>query len=147
MSPARRHALRAGAALGLGLAGLRAQACEFFASTLRVTHPWTRATPEGAASALVCMKFDEVGTDERLVAVRTPVAARAELLGADGTPLAEGLPIPAGRVTLLAEHGPRLVLRELAMPLELTRSYPLVLVFAQAGELRTDLSVDFQRFL
>lgn len=147
MSPARRHAMRAGAALALGLAGVRAHACEFFASTLRVTHPWTRATAEGADGAIVCMKFDEVSEDERLVGVRTPVAARVELVGADGGVLPLDFAIPAGRVTLLAEHGPRLRLVQLAMPLELTRTYPLQLEFAKAGVLRTDLSVDYQRFL
>lgn len=147
MNPARRHAMRAGAALGLGLAGVRAHACEFFASTLRVTHPWTRATAEGADGAIVCMKFDEVSEDERLVGVRTPVAARVELVGADGGVLPLDFAIPAGRVTLLAEHGPRLRLVQLAMPLELTRTYPLQLEFAKAGVLRTDLSVDYQRFL
>lgn len=147
MKPARRHALRAGAALGLGLAGVRAHACEFFASTLRVTHPWTRATPDGADHAMVCMTFDEVSEDERLVGVRTPVAARVELVGADGSPLPLDFAIPAGRVTRLAEHGPRLRLVALAMPLELTRTYPLQLEFAKAGVLRADLSVDYQRFL
>lgn len=147
MDPARRHALRAGAALGLGLAGVRSHACEFFASTLRVTHPWTRATPDGADSAFVCMKFDEVSADERLIGVRTPVAARVELVGPDGSALPLDFAIPAGRVTLLAEHGPRLRLVELAMPLELTRTYPLQLEFARAGVLRADLSVDYQRFL
>ena len=148
MDRTRRHALRAGAALGLGLAGLRrAQACEFFASTLRVTHPWTRATAGDAGSAFVCMKFDEVLEDERLIGVRTPVAARVELVGADGRVLPLDFAIPAGRTTLLAEHGPRLRLVELAMPLELTRTYPLQLEFAKAGALRADLSVDYQRFL
>lgn len=147
MDRSRRHALRAGAALGLGLAGVRTHACEFFASTLRVTHPWTRATPDGADSAWVCMTFDEVREDERLIGVRTPVAARVELLGPDGGLLPLDFAIPAGRITRLAEHGPRLRLGGLAMPLELTRTYPLQLEFAKAGVLRADLSVDYQRFL
>jgi len=148
MSPARRHALRAGAAFGLGLAGVRAHACEFFASTLRVTHPWTRATPEGAEHAAVCMRFDEVSEDERLIGLRTPVAERVEVLDAEGRPLPLDVAIPAGRVTLLGEHGgPRLRLAGLLMPLELARTYPLQLEFAKAGVLRADLSVDYQRFL
>jgi len=147
MSYTRRHALRAGAAWGLGLAGVRSHACEFFASTLRVTHPWTRATPDGAHNALVCIKFDEVREDERLIGVYTPVAARVELLGPDGAVRPLDFAIPAGRVTLLAERGTRLRLTELTMPLELTRTYPLQLEFARAGALRADLSVDYQRFL
>jgi copper(I)-binding protein len=55
--------------------------------------------------------------------------------------------IPAGQTTLLAEHGTRLRLSDLQMPLELTRTYPLRLTFAKAGVLRADLSVDYQRFL
>ncbi len=146
MSPSRRHALRVGAALGLGLVGLRSQACEFFASTLRVTHPWSRATPMEASAAVVCMRFDEVIEDDRLIGVHSMVAGGAELGGPFGR-RAIDLPIPRGQVTQLTEHGTHVRLLSLAMPLELTRSYPLVLVFEKAGELRTDLSIDFQRFL
>lgn len=146
MNATRRHALRAGAALGLGLAGVRSHACEFFALTLRITHPWTRATPEDAEGATVSMKFDEVSDDEQLVGVLTPVARRAELLGVDGRPMA-ALAIPRGRVTLLSEHGLRLRLADLTMPLELTRSYPMTLLFEKSGAVRLDLSIDYQRFL
>ncbi len=146
MNRSRRHALRAGAAFGLGLAGLRVQACEFFASTLRVTHPWARATPQEAGVAIVCLRFDEVTEDDRLVGVQSMVAERAELGGPLGRRPVD-LPIPRGEVMLLSEHGIHIRLLALTMPLELTRSYPMQLVFEKAGVLRTDLSIDYQRFL
>ena len=141
----RRLLLQGTVAGALVFAGLPVRACEFFASTLRVTHPWTRATPDDATSAIVCMRFDEVMQDERLVGIDTPVATGAELLRGD-TPGAIDLPIPRGRETLLSERGTRLRLTGLTMPLEVGRSYPLRLHFETAGLLRVDLTIDYARF-
>ena len=141
----RRLLLQGAVGSGLVLAGLPVRACEFFASTLRVTHPWTRATPDDATSAIVCMRFDEVMQDERLVGIDTPVATGAELLRGD-TPGAIDLPIPRGRETLLSERGTRLRLTGLTMPLEVGRSYPLRLHFESAGLLRAVLTIDYARF-
>jgi hypothetical protein len=132
----------------LGLWGLlpRAQACEYFGSTLRITHPWTRATAPDARFAAVCMKLDEVSENDRLVGVRTPVAEGAEIVGPDARPGVD-LPIAAGSEIQLTENGTHVRLLRLTQPLEIACSYPLVLHFEKAGAVRTTLNVDYARFL
>src|ERR1700716_3701563 len=96
----RRTVLQAGLALCASLVVPRARACEFFTSTMRITHPWTRATAPDATSAVLCMKFDEVTETDRLIGVETPVAEGAELVGKQAgaeVSRAVNFLIPAGR--------------------------------------------------
>ena len=141
----RRFLLRASAAASAALALPSARACEFFSRTLRVYHPWTRATPQHAAFAVVSMKFDQVEVADRLIGVETPVASGAEM-GGRGAKSAVDLAIPAGEETTLGEVGTTLRLVGLKQALELGRSYPLKLVFQQGGVLNTTLQVDYARF-
>jgi copper(I)-binding protein len=141
----RRHILQRGLALGLApVLALPRQvsACEYFAPTLRITHPWTRATGPDANQAIVCMKFDEILQDDRLIAVATPVAARAAIGGKVARPDVD-LPIRSGQELMLEEDGIHIVLQELQQPLYIARSYPLTLVFERGGRVDASLSVDF----
>ena len=83
----RRSLLCAGFALGAAAVVPAARASEFMTSTLRVTHPWTRATSHDATSAELCMKFDEVMQSDRLILVASPVAAGAEMGGVNARPI------------------------------------------------------------
>ena len=139
---ARRRLL--GTALSAAVCGwaVPARACEVMTATLRVLHPWTRATVAGADTALLCMTFDEVHTTDRLVGVRTPIATGARLAGTTpGTPL--DLSIPQGSTLELSEDGTHLLLTGLHAPLQVGRAYPLELQFEQAGVALASLSVDF----
>jgi copper(I)-binding protein len=140
-----RLGLASGLSSGLSLASSRAQACEFFASTLRVTHPWTRASVDGDSSAIVCMKFDEVQQDDRLIGVETDLASGAEM-GGLGARAEVDFAIPRGQETVLSERGTFVRLVGLLQPLDVGRSYPIRLRFEKGGVLRADLSVDFARF-
>ena len=150
----RRDLLRSGLALGAALLLPAARACEFFSPTMRILHPWTRASEPGATTAVVCMRFDEVTRDDRLMQVQTPVAATAEMGGVEltggriGSGLAAGLDflIPAGQQSALAEGGRFVRLLALRHPLEVGRSYPLTLVFEQGGVVNATLTVDFASF-
>ena len=142
----RRDLLRAGLALGAATALPQARACEYFAAHLRITHPWTRAAADGARSAVLCMKFDEVTRADRLIAVETPVAAGAEMGGLLRGPKVD-FPIPAGQESLLSEAGTFVRLVGLAAPLQVGRSYPLTLVFERSGVIEASLNVDYTRFL
>lgn len=138
----RRVVLGSGFLLGAPLLVPAARACEFFGANLRVTHPWTRATIEGATSTLVNLQFDQVSQDDRLIAVETPIAEAAEVVGAEaGAPLA--VAIPAGQTTALGEGGTAVRLIGLKMPLEIGRSYPMKLVFEKGGSIDATLNVDF----
>ncbi len=70
----RRRWLGASLALGATWPLRDALACEYFTNSLRITHPWTRATPASAPYALMGIRFDEITQDEQLLAVETPVA-------------------------------------------------------------------------
>jgi len=141
----RRVVLYSGLAVGAALLAPAARACEFFGSNLRVTHPWTRATAEGATTTLVNLKFDQVMQDDRLIAVETPVAEAAEIADADAGAALDVL-IPAGRTTSLGEGGILLRLIGLKMPLEVGRSYPMKLVFEKGGAIDATLNVDYTSF-
>lgn len=143
--PSRRRVLHTGFSLGLALALPAARACEFMTPTLRVTHPWTRATADGSTTAVLCMRFDEVNQTDRLVLVETPVAAAAEMGGALARPEVDFL-IPQGEETYLDDSGTFVRLLGLTQPLQLGRSYPLRLGFEKGGVFNTTVSVDFGRF-
>jgi len=141
----RRHALHAGLALAASLALPAARACEFMTSTLRVTHPWTRATGHDATSTVLCMRFDEVSETDRLILVETPIATSAEMGGVLARPEVDFL-IPHGQETYLDDSGTFVRLLGLTQPLQLGRSYPLRLGFEKGGVFNTTVSVDFGRF-
>lgn len=148
----RRDVLRNGLAVGLALLAPAARACEFFSPTLRILHPWTRASEPNATTAVVCMRFDEVSRDDRLIQVLTPVAAGAEMGGvtlmggSSGAGPDLDFLIPAGRESALTEGGRFVRLLDLRHPLEVARSYPLTLIFEQGGVVNASLTVDFANF-
>jgi hypothetical protein len=138
--------LAAGLALGAGLALPRqARACELQAANFRLIHPWSRATLPGAEQAALCMTFEDVTADDRLIGVETPVAAGAEPAGGDAAAAAGALdlPIPAGRSTVWHDEGVHVRLTGLRLPLQVGRDYPLTLYFAESGAVLARLSVDF----
>ena len=143
----RRDVLRAllatSAALMLPAAPTRA--CEFFCLSMRITHPWTRASAAGATTAIVSMRFDEVTQDDRLIGVETPLAASAELVGdgAQGTARPVNFLIAAGQELDFTETGIHIRLTGLRQPLEMACTYPLTLTFEKAGVVEADLSVDY----
>ena len=135
----RRNVLGFAAAALAGLAMRPAHACEFVTDTLRVTHPWSRATEPGAQSAVLGMRIDQVTQPDRLIEVRTPIASGAELAAAPGQPL--DLPILPGSELDFSETGVHLRLIGLKAPLFTGRDYPLVLVF-ERGLVDARLIVD-----
>jgi copper(I)-binding protein len=141
----RRHALQAGLALGTLLWLPRVQACEFETGTLRVTHPWARATGPGEDTAVLGMKLDEVTAADRLVLVQTPVAASAAIGGKGARPVVD-LPIAVGQEMVLDEGGTYIQLIGLKHPLLPGREYPLVLGFEKSGMFEATVSVDYERF-
>jgi periplasmic copper chaperone A len=139
----RRDFLRASLAMCASLAMPAARACEFYTSTLRITHPWTRATAPGATSAVLCMKIDEVIEADRLIGVDTPVARGVELV-VDGAVSRLNLPIPKGREMILGEAGRLIRLIDLNHPLLIARTYPLKLIFEKSGMVDAELNIDYE---
>lgn len=138
----RRHLLVALAGVSLTRP---APACEFFSSRLRIWHPWTRATRVDADTARLCMRFDEIQSDDRLIGLVTPVAAGARLAGPGITDRDSrlSLPLHAGQELTLAEDGLHIELLDLQQPLQLGRSFPLRLIFEFAAPVEATLNVDY----
>jgi len=139
---ARRQFLRAASALPLLGLSARASACEYITPTLRITHPWTRATGQDSTHAVLITQFDEVVEDDRLIGIETPVAKGAVLVTPEGVgPL--DLLIPQGGNVALDEQGVHIRLLELAHPLQVGRSYPLTMIFERGGANLASLNVDY----
>jgi copper(I)-binding protein len=137
--------LHAGLALGVGPLTAPVKACEYFAPTLRILHPWTRSSAPGATDAVVNMTFDQVTERDRLLAVETPVARSAVLVVA-GRESPVDFAIEPGRESVLGEDATPLRLLGLVHPLLVGRSYPLQLTFEKSGVIAATLNVDFARF-
>jgi copper(I)-binding protein len=141
----RRHVLLAAGAVCLGLAR-PARACEFFSSSMRIWHPWTRSTRVDADSAKLCMRFDEVQRSDRLIGIETPVAGGVRLAG-PGAPDAAGpglnLLLPAGQDLTLSEDGLHIELLDLQQPLQIGRSFALRLIFESGDSVNATLNVDY----
>lgn len=138
----RRALLRTGMAAGAATLLPAARAHEYFTTHFTLIHPWTRASAPGATTAMICMTFDEVLEDDRLIGADTPLAGGAETGGGSAGKVLD-IDIPKGIKTELTETGVHLRLVRLKQPLELAREYPIMLAFAKAGRLRASFLVDF----
>jgi copper(I)-binding protein len=109
---------------------------------VQVSDAWCRAAPKGALAG-GCYLTLAAGADDRLVAVETPAAARAEIhtMSMDGgvmrmRKLADGLALPAGKPVALkpgAEHlmliGPKIALTpgaKVALTLRFKSAAPVI---------------------
>ena len=141
----RRGVLRfAAAAAATGLLA-PARACEVFTGTLRVYHPWTRATVAGSGTAVLCMNLDEVTQTDRLIGVSTPIASGAELVDA-GLARPLDLLLTEGSETVLREDGLHIRLLNVNRQLEAGRQFSLQLHFERSGTTFASLNVDFPSF-
>ena len=136
------------AALCLGLPAQEA------AAEIMVADPYARAATANAPTGAAFMVLMNHGThDDRLIAARSPAAARVELhshdAGADGVmrmgPIAGGIPLPAGGSHILARGGDHLMFLGLTRPFEQGARIPLTLVFEKAGEITLEIPVDLTR--
>ena len=92
-------------------------------------------------------------TDDRLIAVETDVAKRAELhtniKGEGGVMqmrrVEEGFAVPAGGAQVLARGGDHIMLMGLARPFNDGDTITLTLIFEKAGAITIDVPVDMRR--
>jgi copper(I)-binding protein len=118
-------------------------------SPVHVEGAWSRATPPGATAGAGYMVIaNTAGTADRLVEVRTPAAARAQIhrsVEKDGSVEMRhqdnGVAIPAEGEVRLTPGGYHLMLMQLASPLEAGGTFPVTLRFERAGTLTVPVSV------
>ncbi|MFT3734349.1 MAG: copper chaperone PCu(A)C [Rhodocyclaceae bacterium] len=96
----------------LALVGTLAQAHEFSAGTLRIIHPWARATAPGAMTGGGFLKLENKGAADRLVSASAGVADSVELhsMSMEGDvmkmqKLDKGIELPAGKLVELKPGG------------------------------------------
>ncbi|HEV3241245.1 MAG TPA: copper chaperone PCu(A)C [Casimicrobiaceae bacterium] len=122
---------------------------EYRPDSLRIDHPFARATPPGARVGGVFLTVDNFGnTADRLVRASTPIAAGVALhqMALEGglmkmraVPSVEVM--PGGRLEL-RPNGYHLMLLDLKQPLKAGERFPLSLTFEHAGTILISVWVE-----
>ena len=125
-----------------------AWAHDYTLGNLTIEHLWARTTPGHAKTGAVYVTLAIQGEADRLIAVSSPVAERAEI----HTHLIEGdivkmrrlevVEIRPGEPTVLRPGGHHIMLVGLHMQLEEGQSFPLTLTFARSGLITVDVVVE-----
>ena len=144
---------RAAASLALAFAMLAAPACTpgpgGAAPQMEISRPWSRAVPPGAPVAAGYFAIrNRSGVDDRLVEVRSAAARRVEIHQVrheGGTmrmrQLADGLPLPEGRMVVLEPGRYHLMFIAPMDVFEAGRRVPVTLVFEHAPPVEVALVV------
>jgi hypothetical protein len=145
--------LAAATALGFGLALAPAtgpvQAHDYKVGTLKIDHPWTRATPAGARVAGGYMTITNSGAADRLVSGTATIAGRVEvheMAVNNGVmtmrELAGGLPIPEKGSVELKPGSYHVMFMDLKQPLKMGESFKGTLTFEKAGTIEVEFAVE-----
>ncbi len=119
-----------------------------YAGDIAVDEPFARASAGGATVGAAYMTLKNSGTTaDALVAVASPVAARAELhthiKDGDITRMrkVEEIDVPAGGSVSLQPGGLHVMLIDLRQPLKQGEEFPLTLTFSKAGTMTIQVPV------
>jgi hypothetical protein len=138
------------AAIALTLAGTTALAHDYKAGSLKIGHPWSRATPAGAKVGGGYLSIENTGAEaDRLVSVSASFSGRVEvheMAVANGImtmrPLDAGLVIPAGGKIELKPGGFHIMFMDLKQPLKQDERLKGVLTFEKAGPVEVEFKVE-----
>jgi periplasmic copper chaperone A len=126
-----------------------ASAHDYQLQTLRIDHPFARATPPGARSGGVFLSVENKGDrTDRLLTVSTPVAGTAELhqmvmdAGVMRMRAVAGLDVKPGDRLVLQPGAYHVMLTDLKRPLQAGDSFPLTLGFEKAGSIEVNVEVE-----
>jgi len=138
----------AAALLALTLVTGTAAAEDYKVKMLRVSNPFTRATPPGAKIAGAFMSIENQGKEaDRLVSASSPVAAVVAIheMTMDGGLMkmraVKGIDLKPGATVELRPGGYHVMLEDLKRPLKDGEQIPLVLTFEKAGALEIKVNV------
>ena len=125
-----------------------AVADDYQTKMLRVSNPFTRATPPGAKVAGAFMLIENQGKEaDRLVSASSPVAGLVEIheMAMDGGLMkmraVKGIDLKAGATVELRPGGYHVMLEDLKQPLKEGEQIPLILKFEKSGALEIKVSV------
>jgi periplasmic copper chaperone A len=135
-------------ALVLAAAAALAQAHDYTLGALHIAHPWARATAQGQRVGGAYFEIDNRGPADRLLAVRGEVSEAQQLhsmaLNDNVMRMREvdAIDVPAGGKVRLEPGGLHIMLVGLKAPLAAGSSFPLLLKFEKAGELKVEVRVE-----
>jgi len=137
-------------ALFLALAASSASAHEYKLGALVIDHPWSRATPKGAAVAGGYMKITNTGTTpDRLTGGATEAAKKFEVheMKMEGAvmkmrELPNGVEIPPGATVELKPGSYHIMMTTLARPFAKGDRVKASLTFEKAGKVDIEFAVD-----
>ena len=127
-----------------------ALAYDYAAGSLKIDHPWTRATPKGAAVAGGYLKITNTGAaPDRLVGGTFASAGRFEIhemKTENGVMTMRGIPggleIKPGQTVEFKPGGYHVMFMDLKTPLQQGRSVKGTLVFEKAGTVEVEYAVE-----
>lgn len=127
---------------------LAASDADFEVGTIRISESWARPSPPSARAGAAYMQVHNTGsTDDSLVEAFTPIAAVTELHThiMDGDVMrmrrVDAIDVPAESLVRLEPGGLHVMLIDLQSPLMEGDSIPLMLRFAEAGEITIHVAV------
>lgn len=123
---------------------------DYAKGSLKIDHPWSRATPHGAQVAGGYLVIENKGADaDRLVSATSEIAGRVEIhemTVQDGImkmrPLPRGLEIKPGATAKLEPGGYHVMFMNLKRPLKQGEKFKGTLVFEKAGTLEVEFNVE-----
>jgi len=123
---------------------------DYTVGSLRIDHPWSRATPKGASVAAGYLAIENNGsTPDRLVGGSSAIADRFEIheMKMDGAvmkmrPFARGLEIAPGKSVTFAPGGYHLMFVNLREPPVEGKRFKATLVFEKAGAIEVEFVVE-----
>ncbi len=126
-----------------------ASAHDYALKSLKIDHPFARATPPGAKVAGVFVTVENTGTQpDRLLSVSTPIAGVAELhqMSVDAGVMrmrgVAALEVRPGEKLQLKPGGYHVMLSELRRPLKVGDKFPLTLTFQNGGAVEVSVWVE-----
>jgi len=126
-----------------------ASAHEYALKSLKIDHPFARATPPGARTGGVFVTVENAGSQsDRLISVSSPVAGVAELheMSVDAGVMrmrgVAALEVKPGETLQLRPGGYHVMLRELRQPLKVGDKFPMTLKFQNAGAVEVSVWVE-----
>jgi hypothetical protein len=138
------------AAVLAALATSAALAHDYTVGSLKIDHPWARATPKGASVGGGYMKITNSGTaPDRLVAGSSDISSSFEIheMKMEGgvmkmRPIAGGLEIKPGQTVTLDPSGYHVMLVDLKKQLVQGERFKATLEFAKAGKVEVDFAIE-----
>ena len=132
------------------LATSAALAHDYTVGSLKIDHPWARATPKGASVGGGYMKITNSGTaPDRLVAGSSDISSSFEIheMKMEGgvmkmRPVANGIEIKPGQTVTLDASGYHVMLVDLKKQLVQGERFKATFEFAKAGKVEVDFAIE-----